>query len=311
MPDLALKTAVASYGHTRPLKNGSTVSEKVALEHVEISPTVSIFRRMIRGLEFDVAEMALSTYLCARSFGKPITAIPVFLLRGFHHGAILYNTGSGISSPSDLEGRRVGVRGYTVTTGVWVRGILQESYGVDLDKVTWVLSGDEHVEEYEAPSNVVPAPEDTDLATMLVSGHIDAAIGAGNVDSSDVQPLIPNARDVAEQHFGQTGIYPINHTLVVKDELLDAHPWLAEELFSVFKTAKKSYLQHLESGDDLDEQDAAMLRMGETVVGDPLPYGLVENLRTLERFVRYLVQQKVIPKSVSVEEIFPESTLKL
>ena len=311
MPDLALKTAVASYGHTRPLKNGSVVSEKVALEHLDISPTISIFRRMVRGLEFDVAEMALSTYLCARSHGIPITAIPVFLLRGFHHGAILYNTESGIRSPADLEGRRVGVRGYTVTTGVWVRGILHESYGVDLGKVTWVLSGDEHVQEYTAPPNVVPEPGDADLATMLVSGQIDAAIGAGSIESSAVRPLIPDARDVAVQHFKQTGVYPINHTLVVKDELLDAHPWLAEELFSLFEAGKVSYLRQLASRDGLDEQDLAMVRMQETVGDDPLPNGVAANRRTLERFIQFLVQQKVIPRSVSVDEIFAGSGLGL
>lgn len=122
MPTLTLRTAVGNYGHTKPLKDGSATAQNVALDHVEVSPVISIFRRMVRGLEFDVAEMALSTYLCSRAHNKPFTAIPIFLVRGFHHGAIQYNTNSGIQSPKDLEGRRVGVRGYTVTTGVWVRG---------------------------------------------------------------------------------------------------------------------------------------------------------------------------------------------
>ena len=156
MAALSLHIAVGNYGHTKPLKEGTAISERFDLDHVEVSPVIAIFRRMVRGLEFDVAELALSTYLCSRAHNKPFTAIPIFLVRGFHHGAISYNTKSGIQSPKDLEGRRVGVRGYTVTTGVWVRGILQSVYGVDLNKVTWVLSGDDHVAEYVYPPNVVP-----------------------------------------------------------------------------------------------------------------------------------------------------------
>ena len=124
MAALSLHTAVGNYGHTKPLKDGAANSDRFDLDHVEVSPVIAIFRRMVRGLEFDVAELALSTYLCSRAHNKPFTAIPIFLVRGFHHGAISYNTKSGIQSPKDLEGRRVGVRGYTVTTGVWVRGIL-------------------------------------------------------------------------------------------------------------------------------------------------------------------------------------------
>ena len=119
MAPLKLKTATGNYGHTMPLKDGSVTSDAIAFEHVDVPVIINAFRRMIRGLEFDVSEMALSTYLCARAHGIPITAIPIFLVRAFHHGSLIYSTKSGITSPKDLEGRRVGVRGYTVTTGVW------------------------------------------------------------------------------------------------------------------------------------------------------------------------------------------------
>src|SRR5215510_5530449 len=158
MPALPLTTAIATYGHTRTLKDGTVHSERVVFKHVEVSPITSAFRRMVRGLDFDIAEMALSTYLCARAYQNPITALPIFLLRRFEHGSIVYNTNSGIQAPLDLHGRRVGVRSYTLTPGVWVRGILQDVYGVDLQQVQWVLFGDEHVAEYVAPAQVVPAP---------------------------------------------------------------------------------------------------------------------------------------------------------
>ncbi len=189
MTELVLRTAVGDYGHTTPLKDGTVVSSMFDMEHIEVSPVTSIFRRMVRGSEFDVAEMALSTYLCARAHGKPFTGLPIFLTRAFYHGGIVVNRHSGIESPKDLEGKRFGVRSYTLTPGVWTRGLLQTEYGVDLDAVTWVLSGDEHVAEYVAPSNVVSSPNN-DLGEMLLSGEIDAAVGAGRVESDDIVPFI-------------------------------------------------------------------------------------------------------------------------
>jgi 4,5-dihydroxyphthalate decarboxylase len=308
---LTLQTATGNYGHTKSIIDGSLNNDKLALDWVEVSPIIGAFRRMIRGMEFDVSEMAISTYLCAKSFGKPITAIPVFPVRGFHHGAISYNTTLGISNPKNLEGKKVGVRGWTVTTGVWVRSILKEGYGVDIDKITWVLAGDEHVAEYEYPSNVVPLPEGSELPKMLASGEIAAGIGVGQVDSDDVKPLISNGRDAAVQYFKDKGVYPINHTLVVKDELLAANPWLAEELFNTFKAAKGSYITHLDAGADLSDTDQGIVKNGKDVGGDPLPYGLAANNTTMEAIIQACVDQKVIPSKVSVEEMFAPSTVSL
>jgi 4,5-dihydroxyphthalate decarboxylase len=158
MTEQKLKTALQTLGHTQALKDGSVRLPGFEFEFEEVPAIIQAFRRMVRGLEFDVSEMAMTTYLCARSHHKAFTALPIFPVRGFHHGAILYNTRLGIRDPKDLEGRKVGVnRGYTVTTGVWVRSILQHEYGVDLRKITWVLSGDEHVAEFQAPPNVKKA----------------------------------------------------------------------------------------------------------------------------------------------------------
>ena len=310
MADLVLRTAVGNYGHTTPLKDGTVTSGMFDMEHIEVSPVTSIFRRMVRSLEFDVAEMALSTYMCARAYGKPITGIPVFLTRAFYHGGLVYNPRSGIQSPKDLEGRKVGVRSYTLTPGVWTRGILQTEYGVDLDAVTWVLAGDEHVAEFVAPPNVVSSPN-SDLGEMLRSGEIDAAIGAGPVDSPEIQPLFaePDRADAAWHH--KTGVYPISHMLVVSNAALESNHGLGQELFEVFKAAKALYLERLHSGDAAGPADQALLKMAEVVGDDPVPYGFESSRKTLETFVDFNVEQRVIPQWVDAEELFPSATLAL
>ncbi|MDP6453987.1 MAG: ABC transporter substrate-binding protein [SAR202 cluster bacterium] len=311
MPDTTLHTAFGSYGHTAALKDGTLNSRNFEFDHVEINPVTAIFRRMVRGLEFDVCEMAFSTYLCSRAHRQAFTALPIYLTRGFHQNAISYNTNSGIQSPADVEGKRVGVRGYTVTTGVWVRGILNSVYGVDLDKVTWVLSGDEHVAEYVAPSNVISS-ENSDLGAMLASGEIDAAIGAPPSDAPNIQPLITDARAAGIEYFQNTGIYPINHTVVVRDAILNANPWLAEELFEMFTAAKETYLKSIRSGgDSLNSADQALLDVAEIVGNDPLPYGVESGMPALEALIQFCVDQQVIPEKVDPEQVFAPSTLNL
>ncbi|HEX4565077.1 MAG TPA: hypothetical protein VH138_00545, partial [Vicinamibacterales bacterium] len=236
------KTALVTYPHTQALKNGSVAPGTFAFDFEEVQPIIKAFRRMVRGLEFDISEMAITTYLTAKAHGKRFTAVPVFPMRAFHHGAILYNVKSSIKTPKDLEGKKVGVnRGYTVTTGLWARSILQHEYGVDLKKITWVLSGDEHVTEYRPPSNVVPAPEGRTLDEMLLAGEIAAANGI-QTDSPDIKPLLPNAKEAGLAGLKAGGLYPINHTVVVKDDLLAAHPGLARDLFDAFVRAKKVYV---------------------------------------------------------------------
>lgn len=310
MSDLVLRTAIGNYGHTIPLKDGSVTSDMFDMEHIEVSPVTSIFRRMVRGLEFDVAEMALSTYMCARAHGKAFTGVPVFLTRAFYHAGLVVNSRSGIKTPKDLEGKKVGLRSYTLTPGVWTRGILQTEYDVDLEAVTWVLSGDEHVAEFVAPSNVVSSAN-SDLGAMLLSGEIDAAIGAGAVDSPDIRPLFsePDALDAAWHK--KTGVYPISHMLVVKNSELDSNDSLAQELFEVFKSAKTPYMKDLTSGEASNPADQALLKMGSIVGGDPVPYGFESSRKTLETFIGFNVEQGVIPRKVEPEELFPEDTLSL
>src|SRR6202045_4829030 len=243
-----LKTVTRTQGNNRALKDGTVKPRSFAFDFVEVDPLIAAFRRMVRGNEFDICEMAITTYICARAYRKPMTAVPVFLVRAFHHGAILANTNSGIRSPKDLEGKRVGVnRGYTVTTGVWARGILEKEYGVDLSKITWVLSGDEHVAEYRPPSNVVPIEPGRKMGDMLASGELAAAIGV-DVKSPDVKPLIPNALEAGIAALRQRGHYPINHLVVIKDELIAKHGDLAADVFDAFARAKRHYVERLKAG---------------------------------------------------------------
>jgi len=307
-----LKTALARRGHTEPLMDGTVTPRTFELELEEVPVIIKAFRRMVRGLEFDICEMAMTTYLCARAHGKAFTAIPVFPMRAFHHGAIVYNTRSGVRTPKDLEGRRVGVnRGYTVTTGLWARSILQHEHGVDLSKVTWVLSGDEHVAEYRPPANVVPIEPGQKMEDMLIAGELAAAIGL-QVESPDVKPLIPNAREAGFEALRRRGHYPINHTVVVRNDRLEAQPDLAADLFDAFAQAKKIYMPRLRAGEvDAASPTDQLFRRVLDITGDPLPYGIESNRLALESIVQYSVEQGILPRAVAIEALFPQSTRAL
>jgi 4,5-dihydroxyphthalate decarboxylase len=304
-----LKTVTRTQGNNQALKDGTVKPRSFAFDFVEVDPLIAAFRRMVRGAEFDICEMAFTTYICARAYGKPMTAVPVFLVRAFHHGAILANTKSGIRSPKDLEGKRVGVnRGYTVTTGVWARGILQSEYGVDLSKITWVLSGDEHVAEYRPPGNVVPIEPGKKMGDMLAAGELAAAIGV-EVDSPDVRPLIPDAFETGVAALRRRGLYPINHTVVIKNELIAAHPELAADVFDAFAASKNVYLERLQAGEieKPTETDALHKRVMQ-ITGDPLPYGIAPNRAVIEELIGHALKQGIITKPVTVEELFAPST---
>ena len=303
------KTALATYPQTAALKDRTVTPKTFSFDFEEVPTIIQAFRRMVRGLEFDISEMAITTYLCARAHGKAFTAIPVFPMRAFHHGAILYNTRAGIQTPKDLEGRKVGVnRGYTVTAGLWARSILQHEYGVDLNKVTWVLSGDEHVAEYRPPSNVVPIAAGQTIEGLLESGELAAATGVP-VESPDVKPLIPDALQAGLRAVKERGLYPINHTVVVRDEVLAAHPALAADLFEAFVAAKRLYVDRL-SSDAIAEPTKAddTFRKVMAITGDPLPYGIDANRHVLEAIIRYSVEQGILARPVDVDSLFAAGT---
>jgi hypothetical protein len=204
----------------------------------------------------------------------------------------------------------VGVnRGYTVTTGVWARGILQHQYGVDLNTITWVLSGDEHVTEFRPPANVAPIEKGKKMADLVASGELAAAIGV-EVNSPDVKPLIPNAAAAGLDALRSRGHYPINHLIVVKEELLDAHPELAPDIFQAFAESKRDYVRRLQSGEiqNPTRVDEMHRRVMEITGRDPLPYGIESNRQALEELMQYAVEQRILARAAAVEELFPRNT---
>ncbi|MFJ6359198.1 substrate-binding domain-containing protein [Pseudarthrobacter oxydans] len=286
------------------------VPEGYSLDFEEVPVLVQGFRRMVRELAFDVSEMALTTYLTAREHGVKFTALPLFLVRGFHHDAIVVRRDSGITDPGQLVGKRVGVnRGYTVTTGVWARSIMATQYGLDLDSVTWVLSGDEHVEAYTPPPNVISAPAGKTLEQMVLDGELEAAIGVKS-GSSDIVPLIPNANDAALTALRATGLYPINHLMVIKDEVLEAHPDAAVAVFEAFAESKRQYVADLKAGAIVEPDSADRLHLKvlqATGWHDPLPYGIEPNRTVLEDLIEQASKQRILTKTVKLEELFAES----
>jgi 4,5-dihydroxyphthalate decarboxylase len=311
MADLHLRTVTRTQGNNRALKDGTVVPERATFDFEEIPVLVQGFRRMVRTLEFDVCEMALTTYLTAKAHGVRFTAVPAFLVRGFHHNAITVDTRYGISSPKGLEGKKVGVnRGYTVTTGVWARSILADEHGVDLDSITWVLSGDEHVAEYRPPDNVVPAPAGRTLDEMLASGELAAVVGA-EIDSPDARPLIPNPDEAAHAALKKRGLWPINHLVVIRDDLLAGHPDLGRRVFDAFARSKQLYVEQLKAGTLAEETKTD--RMHRTVMeltgwDDPLPYGIEPNRKVLEELVRSAVDQRILHRAPRLEEMFTADT---
>ena len=299
-----------SQGNNSRVKDGTVVPDGYSLDFEEVPVLVKGFRRMVRELAFDVSEMALTTYLTAREHDVKFTALPIFLVRGFHHNAIVVRRDSGITDPRQLVGKRVGVnRGYTVTTGIWARSIMANQYGLDLDSVTWVLSGDEHVEAYTPPSNVIAAPAGKTLEQMVLDGELEAAIGVKS-DSPDIVPLIPNANEVALTALRATGLYPINHLVVITDEVLEAHPAAAVAVFEAFAESKRQYVADLKAGTiaEPDSADRLHLKVLEaTGWDDPLPYGIEPNRAVLEDLIEQASKQHILTKPVKVEELFAES----
>ena len=284
---MRLKTVIRTTPLVEALKDGRVEPSGYTLDFEEVQPITKAFRIMCRELAYDVCEMAATTYFVARDHGKPFTALPVFLTRGLHHAAVKARRPG---EPKELEGKRVGVnRGYTVTTGVWARGILASEYGVDLASITWVRSDQEHVAEFEPPPNVEDLPEGVELT--------DLPAVVGDVKSDELVPLIPDAQAAAERALVERGLWPVNHLVVVKDEVLAAYPDVARALVDAFERAKALYLE----GGDLLPLHA---RVAEITGSDPLPYGLQANRAVVEELLDHAVAQKILRRRPTLDELF-------
>ena len=311
MPKTSLTCVTRTQGNNRALKEGRVVLPDFDLAFEEVNPLPRAFRRMVREGAYDVSEMALTTYICARAHGAKMTALPIFLVRDYHHKSMVKTARSGIGSPKDLEGRRVGVnRGYTVTTGVWARAILAEEHGVDLGAVTWARSSDEHVADYVPPANVEDLGGEGTLEEQLARGDIGAAVGLGA--SGDLLPIVEDAFGAGLAAFRARGLYPINHLVVVRDDVLEAHPEVAGQVFDAFAASKRMYVNDLKAGriaepTGIDKVHQAVME----VMDDPLPYGVAPSAGVLETLIGTAVAQGIIPQRMELADLFAPQVLEV
>jgi 4,5-dihydroxyphthalate decarboxylase len=312
-----LRIAVAEHPHTSAVRNGSIPIEGVDAEIITVQPQIAAFRRMVRQVEFDVCELAPTTYIIARAYGAPFVALPIFLQRRFHHAGLLVRPDVGIKTPKDLEGKKVGVRAYSVTTGVWTRGILIDEFGLDSSKVTWVVDDEEHVIQLQLPSNVVHAPEGKSLADMMASGELaagfqgNAGVGRTGAPTGGWQTvdapypdLFPNAEELEAEWYRRTGIYPMHGAIVVKDSVLKEHPWVATSLFRAFSEAKDEWLAKLDARTPDNASDKKYAALRKIVGHDPLPYGMGPNLATLSALEDTAFKQGLTPCRLRLDELF-------
>jgi 4,5-dihydroxyphthalate decarboxylase len=274
-----VKTLLGDYPASAALKKGEVRSDRVRLDFADVRPPSAAFKRVVRDLEFDVAELAITTFLMAKAFGKPLRLLPAVVVGRLQHSFLVHDAERGALAPRELAGKRVGVRSYSVTTGMWLRGILAEDHGVDPDRITWVTFEEAHVAEFRDPPNVVRAPAGRDVVGMLLAGEIDAAVvGDGKPVDARIRPVIPDAQAAARAWQRRTGAIQINHMVVVKNSVPRAD---AEEVSRILR----------------DSIDAA---------GSPEmnPYGIEANRRNLEVAIDYVHRQRLIPRRYTVEELF-------
>jgi 4,5-dihydroxyphthalate decarboxylase len=290
---LKLHTMLGNYPNTKAIKSGATKSDLVDFDFAEVKVANNHFKQVVRDAKFDVAELAIATYLQAKAYGKPYVLVPaVVVSRGQHH-TIAYDADRGPLKPSDLNGKKVGVRAYTVTTGTWVRGILASDYGVDLNKVEWITFEDPHLAEYRDPAIVKRAPEGKDLTQMLLDGEVAAGIVGDKLPDPKLKHLIPDAEAAAQKWAERHHGVPINHMLVVRQELSRSRPDVIKDIFRQMHDSKRA---------------AGFPDSGEL---DPYRYGVEACRPILEVIIDFCHQQKLIPRRFTVDELFDDTTRAL
>jgi 4,5-dihydroxyphthalate decarboxylase len=291
---LKLHALLGDYPNTKALKNKQIRSDLVELDFADVKVVSTAFKPLVREGRFDVGELAIVTYLQAKAHGKPYVLLPAVVMgRGQHH-TLAYNAERGHLTPKDLEGHRVGVRAYTVTTGFWVRGILADDYDVDLAKVRFVTFEDPHVAEYRDPDFVERAPEGKTIVQMLLDGELDAAVLGDSLPDPRFKHLFPDPEAAARQWAARHGGMPLNHMVVVKDQISKAQPEIVQEIYRLLRESK----------------NAANLPASDTAL-DPLRFGVEPNRRALETIIDYSLRQKLIPRRFSVDELFDDTTRAL
>jgi 4,5-dihydroxyphthalate decarboxylase len=282
-----LRVAIGDYPHTLPLKRGEITSPWLKLDFAEVTLTYKLFKPMVREHAYDASEMALVTYFQAKAYNKGLTLLPATMLARFQHGTVLYNSARGKMTPTDLAGRRVGVRSYSQTTGAWMRGILENDYGVDMSRVRWVTFEDAHVPEAKDPRGTIRAAAGQDLTKMLLAGDLDAAIyGAEIPNAPELKSIIPDPQTAARAWYTKHGLMPVNHMVVVTDELKQSKPEAVTELYRLLEASRAA---------------AGQPPAGEP---DPAPFGREANRACLTLLTSYALQQRLIPRPLSFDELW-------
>ncbi len=290
MNAITLRTMMGNYPITKALKSGDLVSPLLRFDFADVKTPNTAFKRVVRDLEFDVAELAIVTFLMAKAYGKPLSLLPVVLTGRFQHPFLVYNAAHGALAPGDLNGRRVGIRSYTVTTVAWIRGMLAGDYGVDLDSINWITFEDAHVAEFRDPPEVQRAAGGSDLLGMLRAGEIDAAVITTPIDDPQIKTLIPDPGIAAHAWQEKNQAIQINHMAVVKSELLQSSPSAVREIYRLLEESK---------------QIAGLPKTGDT---DMNPFGLEANRRNLEIVIEIVHRQGLIPRRFTVDELFDDVT---
>jgi 4,5-dihydroxyphthalate decarboxylase len=289
-----LNVCFGTYPHTRALKDGAIKSDRVAFAFTEIDPVNRAFMPMAREQKFDLSEMAIVTYLQALAYGKPLVLMPATMMGRFQHGTMLYSSAHGTLRPEDLPGRRVGVRAFSQTTGVWIRGILWKDYGLDLGTVKWVTFEDAHVAEYRDPPGVERAAAGKDITEMLLGGELDAAIFGGAMPSEpQLKSVIPDPEAAALAWYRKNGAVPINHMVVLKETLAKSDPSAVREVYRMLLESKKT---------------AGLPKAGAI---DFIPFGFDAVKPSLELMSDYAFEMKLTPRRYAVEELFDDTTRAL
>ncbi|UPG73682.1 hypothetical protein MVG78_05905 [Roseomonas gilardii subsp. gilardii] len=286
---MALKTNLADYPQTRAMKDGRVTSDIVDLQYCGPEQAHDGFKPMLRENRFDAGELAIVTYLQAKAYGKPFLALPAPISGRFQHHCAGFNRELGHLDPKDIEGKRVGVRTYAQTTGLWVRGVLKHEYGVDLDKVTWCTVGEGHLAEYSDPPNCERLPKGSDIGRMMLDGELAATLqGVDLPKDPRVERLIPNAQAAARDWYAREGVVPINHLFVVHEDIVRKRPDIVREIYRMIGESR---------------------RLTEGGLPDPFPpMGFEANRKGIQLAIDWAHEQQIIPRKLSMDELFDDVT---
>jgi 4,5-dihydroxyphthalate decarboxylase len=325
MTRLTLDFGCGDYDVVRPLKDGAIRVEGMDINFVTINRPPEVHWRMGVHGEFDAAEMSFGSFVAGAARGTfPFVGIPAFVYRKFRHSCAYVNTGAGIERPEDLRGKRVGVPEWQMTATVWLRGFLQDDYGVSVREIQWLTGGLESSQRSEKVPLALPSeiritniPAEKNLSDMLAAGEIDALLTAQvpapfvkGVPS--VRRLFAKPREVEAEHFRRTGIFPIMHVVVIRESFYRRHPWVAQSLYKALLESKNACIDSIYRNDAIHAalpwtgQHAEEIR--ELMGRDFWPYGIEPNRRTIDAFLRYAFEQSLTAKRLAVEELFTRET---